>query len=355
MSTPPPLLPEEQIRRAENDIRRQKRLKTWLFLFLILSICLNVAFFGIWGLRTRAVRIKEPNSVFVERYLSGEKDSSNKITVIRLEGLIAREIEGHVGHDGMVGDLKEQFRIAQEDDDTKAIILRVDSPGGEVLASDEIFRAVRDVRDGNEDYSKKPVICSMGSVAASGGFYAAMGSNWIVADKLTITGSIGVIMQTLNYKDLFGKIGLKSLVFKSGKFKDLLNGAREPTQEELDLVQQLVLETYDQFLNVVATERKLDATMLRDTIADGRILSGKQALDAKLIDQLGNFDDAVTKAKKMAGISEAKVSDFMAPFSFRDLFNLFAESRIQKIEIEPMPQSMKLQQGKLYYLSLHMF
>lgn len=328
-------------------IQAKRRSSGWLRLFLVLSLLANVGLF--FYLRATRGEGGIGGTPFNERYLSGERGAKHRIAVIRLEGLIATEIDGHVGHDGMVGDLREELRLAVEDDTVKAILLRIDSPGGEVLASDEIYRAVREAR------KKKPVICSMGSVAASGGFYAAMGSSWIVADELTITGSIGVIMETLNYKGLFEKIGLKSVTIKSGKFKDLLNGGRDSTPEEIEMVQSLIMETYDQFLKIVATERKLDPEALRSGIADGRILSGKQALSAKLVDQLGTFQDAVKKAEDMTKIQNAEVFDYVVPFSLRNLVSLLVESRVPKIELDLAPATLRLKPGKLYYVSLHLY
>ena len=286
--------------------------------------------------------------MFVERHLSGDEDSENKIAVIRLDGIISSDIQGHMGQDGMVGDIREQLRLAVKDDKVKAIILRVDSPGGEVLASDQIYRALRDAR------KDKPIVCSMGSVAASGAYYAAVGSKWIIADDLTITGSIGVILQTLNYEGLFGKIGLKSIVFKSGKYKDILNGGREATPEEREMVQSLIKETYEQFLGIVAHERHLDSDKLRDGIADGRIFSGKQALAAGLIDQTGTFEDAIKEAGKLAKIPDANVFDYVVPFSWKNLFSLFAKNSAPKINVDVPPQ-LSLKTGRLYYLSLHLF
>src|SRR6202008_1235738 len=126
-------------------------------------------------------------------------------------------------------------------------------------------------------------------------------------NETTITGSIGVIIQTLNYEQLFNKVGLASVVFKSGKFKDILNGARPMTPEERTLIQDFVMKTYDKFLGVVAKERKLSADNLRNTIADGRILSGREALDNKLIDGLGQIEDAFNKARELGGAPGATV------------------------------------------------
>lgn len=319
----------------------------WLRFFLIVSLLANVGLF--FYLRTVCAPRGLGGTPFLERHLSGERGAKGRIAVIRVEGLIATEIDGRVGYDGMVGDIREQMRLALEDDTVKAILLRIDSPGGEVLASDELYRAACNAR------KKKPVVCSMGSVAASGGYYTAMGASWIVADNLTITGSIGVVLETLNYKGLFDKIGLKSLTLKSGKFKDLLNGGREPSEEEIQLVQSLIMESYEQFLGIVATERKLDREALRNGIADGRILSGKQALAAKLVDQLGSFQDAVKKAEELGKAPGAEVFDYVAPFSLRNLLSLFAEARTPKIDLGLAPPTLRLKPGKLYYLSLHLY
>ncbi len=346
-----PLSLEERFFHTQEELKRHRRRRRWLWSFLILSVLVNVTFSVVLKIRSRPHE-RGQKTVFVEHLISGGTDSEDKVAVIRLDGIITSQGEGHMNHDGMVGDIKEQLRVATEDEAVKAVILKIDSPGGEVLASDEIYRAVRAVRDGK---TKKPVICSMGSLAASGGYYAAMGADWIIADNLTLTGSIGVIMQTLNYKDLFGKVGLRSFVFKSGKFKDILNGSRDPSPEEMDLVQNLVMETYDQFLEIVAKERKLDPQALREGLADGRILSGKQAIAAKLVDQVGSFQDAIDKAKRLAGIQNARVIDYEVPFDLGSLLGLFVKSSVPKLQIDLMPQSLHLEQGKLYYLSSHLF
>lgn len=347
--TPPPQL--QPTMGAEKKTHWFWRLFFWMVLFG--SISLNLLLILAWLAGESPVGPYK-HTVYSEKYSHGDQGAKDKIAIIRLEGIITSDMGGNTGLDGMVGDIREQFELATADDRVKAIILYVDSPGGEVLASDQIYRIVKKVRDeGN-----KPVICYMNRVAASGGYYAAMGTDWIVADELTITGSIGVIMSTLNYKDLFGKVGLKSLVFKSGAFKDILNGSREPTQEEMTLVQDLVAETYERFLDVVATERKLEKDTLREGIADGRIFSGKQALTHKLVDQNGTLKDAINKAQKEAGLTKVQVIEYEVPFNFGQLFGAFAESRVKPAQIQlniETPLAMKLKPGQLYYLSLHMF
>ncbi len=157
------------------------------------------------------------------------KDPDAKIALIYLRGVISSAEPGPIG-ESMVEDLKIQLEQAATDDKVKAVVLYVDSPGGEVTASDSIYNAVRRVRDGGFG-KKKPVVVYMGSLAASGGYYVSCAGNWLIANETTLTGSIGVIMQSLNYRELFGKLGLETITFKSGQFKDMLSGSRELTQK----------------------------------------------------------------------------------------------------------------------------
>ena len=228
----------------------------------------------------------------------------------------------------------------------RAIVLAIDSPGGEVTASDDIYNIIRKARD------RKPVVVSMGAMAASGGYYAALGGSHIFARDTTFTGSIGVIMQTLNYAELFGKIGLQMVTFKSGKMKDMLSGSRPSTPEERDYVQALVMQTYAKFVGIVATERRLPEDTLRNGVADGRVLSGKDALDAKLIDQIGDLDDAVKKAIELGGAPGAIVVEYRAIESFSRLLRIFGKAdSSKKVEINLGPQSsLHLQPGRLYLL-----
>ncbi len=336
----------------------KKKTSKLLIVILILSLFANlILFFGIIGKKSASTHtVSLRNQHYKEQLISGHSQSQDKIAVIRLQGIISSMSENPAQPEGMVGQIKDQLDIAVKDPTVKAIILRIDSPGGEVLASDQIYRALKEAR------AKKPVVCYMGSIAASGGFYAAMGTTYIIADELTITGSIGVIMQTLNYKDLFDKVGLKTLTFKSGRYKDILNGDREPTQEEIDLVQSLIMETYDKFYTIVLSERNrngeiIDAALLRDNLADGRIFTGKQAMQNKLIDQNGYFEDAVKKAEELGHASNAQVVEYEIPFSFSDFFRLFGEAKAEKtLKIDlGLPAELKLQPGKAYFLSYHLF
>ena len=160
----------------------------------------------------------------LEEVISEDNDASLKIAVIEVEGLITSRVLDQ-GNYNMVDVIKAQLKRAEEDDKVRAVMLKVDSPGGEVLASDEIYRAVADFQAKPHG---KPVICSMGNLAASGGYYVSAPCRWIVANDLTITGSIGVILSTWNYRGLMDKVGLRPETFKSGKYKDMLSGSREP-------------------------------------------------------------------------------------------------------------------------------
>lgn len=321
---------------------------------LVLGIALAVSLFGNLMLIVILLVSAAGNSVtedkvgpvtFNERVLDDSLNGDSKIAVIHLRGVISSFDEGDSG-EPMVDELKYALQKATDDDDVKAIILNIDSPGGEVTASDILFEAVKKVR------AKKPVVVYMNAIAASGGYYIACGGSHLIASPTTLTGSIGVIIQTLNYRELFGKIGMESVIFKSGKFKDMLNGAREMTDDEKAYVQNLVMQSYGRFVGIVAKERKLEETGLRDGVADGRIMSGSDALEAKLIDELGYIEDAYTSARKLGNAPNAKIVEYQASFGLGKLFDVFGKSqKTERIEVNLTSSSEpKLQPGRWYYL-----
>ncbi len=290
--------------------------------------------------------------------------SHNNIVVVEVNGIISDELLGR-GADSMVSLISDQLRLAGEDASVKAVILKVDSPGGEVLASDEIARKISWFQD---EY-KKPVVASMGGVAASGGYYVSAPCRWIVANELTITGSIGVIMRSYNYRGLMDKVGVQPNTFKSGKFKDMLSGdkaAEEILPEERQMVQELVDETYARFKKVVAEGRNAESrkslagknvTQVRRLAenwvdyADGRVLSGKQAFALGFVDELGDFEKAVETAQTLAGIKDANLIQYEQPFDLGSLFRLFGQTEGRAIKIDLGFQLPKLQVGRLYFLS----
>jgi protease-4 len=324
-----------------------------LTIFLFVALCGSVfvnLFLAMAAFRgfasTGGMRVEEPlprfREIVVER---GTRLVQDRIALITLRGLISSSIPGNVS-DSMVEDLRFALQQARDDSRVKAIVLEIDSPGGEVTAADQIYNAVTKAR------ARKPVVIYMDSLAASGGYYIACGGKYLMANETTITGSIGVIIQTLNYEQLFNKVGLASVVFKSGKFKDILNGARPMTPEERELIQRFVMETYDKFLGIVSKERNLPADQLRNNIADGRILSGKEALNAKLIDGVGQIEDAYAKAKQLGNAPQATIVKYGPPFSLSRLFRAFGEfDGKSKIELQ-LPKQLvpQLESGRAYYL-----
>ena len=215
---------------------------------------------------------------------TGTLSLKEKIGVVPVEGAITES-------DTIVSQLV-QFK---KDRGIRAIILRVNSPGGGVGPSQEIYREIR------KTIQKKRVIASMGSVAASGGYYISSAANKIIANPGTLTGSIGVLMEFVRLQDLMQKVGVEMEVLKSGEFKDIGSPYRKLTERDRELIQALILEIQKQFVEAVAQGRDLPVEKVRE-IADGRILSGAQGKELGLVDELGNFEDAVELAKSMAGI-----------------------------------------------------
>jgi protease-4 len=333
-----------QVRFCMAADRRLGCLSVFLFVALCASLFVNVVLMAAVFGRLAVIREAEPIPRFREILLQrGERGSLDKIAVITLRGLISSSVPGSVT-DSMVDDMRAALQQARDDSRVKAIVLEIDSPGGEVTASDAIYSALLKAR------ARKPVVVYMESLAASGGYYVACGGKFLMASDTTITGSIGVIIQTLNYEQLFNKIGLAAVVFKSGKFKDMLNGARPITPEERQLVQNFVMKTYDKFLGVVARERNLPADLLRNTVADGRILSGQEALENKLIDGLGELDDAYDKARELGNAPGARVVKYGPPFTLSRFLRIFGETE-SKIEVQLPKQFVpQLESGRAYFL-----
>lgn len=214
-----------------------------------------------------------------DKYASGEK-----IGVIEIIGPIVDSQK--IIHD--IGIFRESKAI-------KAILIRIDSPGGGVGPSQEIYREIQ------KTTQVKKVLVSMGAVAASGGYYAAAGADGIMANPGTITGSIGVIMGYTNFEALMQKIGLSAVVIKSGTYKDTGSPARQMTADEKALLEEVTRQIHSQFVDAIARGRKLSVEQVK-SIADGRIFTGERAHELGLVDRLGNFEDAVAWAGELGGI-----------------------------------------------------
>jgi protease-4 len=342
------------------------KILTVVFLLLFVA-ALTLNFTGVSrGVLPRG-RAAMDRSHNLEEVTLATTNSDNKIAVIDVDGVIS---SGEVDRSGMdlVQFIKDQLKMAQRDTDVKAVILKVDSPGGEVLASDEINQAITKF----QDETHRPVVASMGTLAASGGYYISAPCRWIVANEMTITGSIGVIMHGYNYRQLMNKIGIHPQVFKSGRFKDMLSGEREEkdltpeeqrTRDQEDqMVQSLIDETFKRFKEVVKTGREHAAhlndgkgkTLVEDwqDYADGRVLSGKQALNFGFVDELGNFDTALKRAESLADISSANVVQYRMPMDLGSmLYRLFGKTEVPAIKVDLGVELPKLEAGRLYFIA----
>jgi len=362
--TPPPLVPPPVIE-APPAGPRPKSGRGWMVLALVLIGLLGISvLFNFGQLASAFIPVgttrAELSGPRLDETLLEDHSASSKIAVIDVDGIISSRGESQGGY-SMVELIKAQLDRAAEDRKVKAVLLRMDSPGGEVLASDEIYRALTDFQD---DSHGKPVITSMGDLAASGGYYIASASRWIVANELTITGSIGVIMHGWNYRGLMDKVGLKPMVYKSGEFKDMLSGEREPdsvSQKEHAMVQALIDETYARFQKVVAEGRSRAHTLNQTEgraltnnwmdFADGRVFSGTTAFDLGFVDELGTFEDAVKRARKLAGIPSANLIQYRPRHDLSDLFRLFGKSEAPVIKVDVGLEAPRIESGRLYFLS----
>jgi protease-4 len=226
-------------------------------------------------------------------FLSGGKGRSAPLSVVGSDKVALVKIEGLlVTSDNIV----EELHDYAEDRSIKAIVLRIDSPGGGVVTAQEIYNAVKNARK-----EGKKVVVSMGSVAASGGYYIAAGADKIVANPGTLTGSIGVIMEFANVEKLLEKIGVKGMVVKAGQFKDVGSPFRDMTDQEKKLLQGVIDDVHAQFIDAVAKGRGIPLDDVK-AIADGRIFTGRQALDLKLVDKMGDLTESIQLAGTLAGI-----------------------------------------------------
>ena len=209
-----------------------------------------------------------------------------KVGVIPIEGIISD-----------AGDIIDQINAFADNNGIRAVVLRIDTPGGSVAPSQEIYQAVREL------HKKKKVVVSMGAVAASGGYLIAVAADRIVANPGTITGSISAVMHYANVEELLKKVGVRSSAIKSGKFKDIGSPVREMTAEERSLIQGIVDDIYDQFVRTVSENRKIPLSKIIQ-LSDGRIFTGRQAKELGLIDDLGGLQDAILLAGRLSGMKE---------------------------------------------------
>ncbi len=291
--------------------------------------------------------------VTASRNADAEFDSSpfrpviDHLLVLELKGMIASGgDESAFAKVGTAGWLNRQLRRAKKDNHVKGVLLRINSPGGTVATSQEIQQSVVAFRKAG-----KPIVVSMIDVAASGGYYVACAADKIVALPGTITGSIGVIMNLYNLEGAEHKLGIESNVVKSGKFKDIGSFSRPMTAEERELLQGIIADTYDQFVTAVSEGRHMDVAAVKK-VADGRIISGRQALAAGLVDQLGGYEEAVASLQdlsrqKFGHSGDLKVIDKRMP----TILSVLMESASSNVGVtslvdQLMPESMRFSYQK---------
>jgi protease-4 len=252
--------------------------KNPVLIVLVTAIALGALFFGM---------------VFLVSLLSGNKRTSTTLQVVGADRIALVKLEGLlVSSEHVVEELNDYA----EDSSIKAIVIRIDSPGGGVVASQEIYNAIKNAR-----HEGKKVVASMGTVAASGGYYVAAAADRIVANPGTLTGSIGVKMEFANIEKLLEKIGVKGMVVKAGEYKDVGSPFHDMSEPEKKILQDVIDDVHSQFIKAIAEGRNLQEAEVR-SIADGRIFTGRQALDLKLVDQLGDLTDSIKVAGELVGI-----------------------------------------------------
>jgi protease-4 len=310
---------------------------------------------------------QSPGAAELHEVLVRDSPFEDKVAVISLEGVISGEVLSDIGSSlvELVSDQLERAAV----EGVSAVILKVDSPGGEVLASDEIYLQL-------EKFQKEhdiPVVASMGSLAASGGYYVSAPCRWIVANELTMTGSIGVIFHSYNYRGLMDKVGVRPEITKSGKLKDMMSGEKLPEEvlpEERAILQGMIDESFAKFKDIIRTGRNHAAELnLKDGVtegrklasnwtefADGRILSGQQALNLGLVDELGNFEVALDRALQLARLDGAKLITYQPHFRFPGFLSLLGQARSGSVKVDlGLPLQSRLPEGRLYFMSpLHM-
>jgi protease-4 len=316
---------------------------------------------------TRHRSTQSPGAAELQEVLVRDSPFEDKVAVISLEGVISGEVLSDIGS-SMVELVSDQLERAAVEG-VSAVILKVDSPGGEVLASDEIYLLL-------EKFQKEhdiPVVASMGSLAASGGYYVSAPCRWIVANELTMTGSIGVIFHSYNYRGLMDKVGVRPDITKSGKLKDMMSGEKLPEEvlpEERAILQGMIDESFAKFKDIIRTGRNHAAELnLKDGVtegrklasnwtefADGRILSGQQALNLGLVDELGNFEVALDRALQLARLDGAKLITYQPHFRFPGFLSLLGQARSGSVKVDlGLPLQSRLPEGRLYFMSpLHM-
>ncbi len=283
--------------------------------FVIILIIIVFTGFGLLANTESAQHISNYQEEIIR-----DNNGESKILLVNLNGIIVNQSTNNFFKDtsGIITPDKfdKIYKNVSNDPLIKAIIFDINSPGGSPVASDRIYELTQDFKN---KYGI-PIIFLFGDVAASGGYYIASNADHIVSNPATITGSIGVILESYNLQGLYEKLGINKQIFKQGEYKDILNESREVTEVERDILNSISYDTYQLFIQRVAEGRNMSETQVQQ-IANGKIYSGRQAKNINLVDSLGNLDEAIYQAKSLANIDNYKVVKYNTKGIMEELFN----------------------------------
>ncbi len=308
----------------DNNNKKKKNSKVGFWISTSLAIffflCSAMLLLSLMGL----ILVKGSLSTQMEEEITSDLSESliegtgkDKILIIPIKGVITGQSSKKlfIEEPSIVDSVILQLEHAQNDNDVKVVILEINSPGGGITASDIIYKEIKEFKE----VTKKKVIVIMQDVAASGAYYISAAADKIISHPTTVTGSIGVIMPLINVANLVEKFNIEDNSIKSGNMKNIGSPLKEMTEEERKVLQDIVDEMYTRFLDIIADGRNMKIEDVRK-LADGRIYTGKQALENGLIDHLGYFDDAITIAKEISGIQEAKIIKYKKTFNLAEIF-----------------------------------
>ena len=319
-----------------DDNKKKSRVGFWIstslaIFFFLCCVILFISLMGLFVVKGALTTHVEDESTkkLSETVIGGS--GTDKILLIPLKGVITGQSAKKLFLEtpSIVDSVKQQLDQARDDNEVKAVILEINSPGGGVTASDIIYEKVLEFK---EETNKK-VIVSMQDVAASGAYYISAAADKIISHPTTITGSIGVIMPLINIANLVEKYGIEDNSIKSGDMKSIGSPLKKMSDAERKVLYDIVDEMYTRFVNIIAVGRNMEIEEVK-RLADGRIYTGKQAVDNGLVDQLGYIEDAITLAKDITGLKEAKIIKYKRMFNLAEIFegsmdNLFGNRTIK--------------------------
>ena len=318
------------------DNKKKSRVGFWVstslaIFFFLCCIVLSISFMGLFVVKGALTTQVEDESTkkLSETVIGGS--GTDKILLIPVKGVITGQSSKKLFQEtpSIVDSVKQQLKQARDDNAIKAVILEINSPGGGITASDIIYKKVLEFK---EQTNKKVIVC-MQDVAASGAYYISAAADKIISHPTTITGSIGVIMPLINIANLAEKYGIQDNSIKSGDMKSIGSPLKKMSDAERKVLYDIVDEMYTRFINIIAAGRNMELEDVRK-LSDGRIYTGVQALENGLVDQLGYIEDAITLAKSITGLNEAKVIKYKKMFNLAEIFegsmdNLFGNRTIK--------------------------